>query len=288
MMRAIRFSLQLGYSIEPQTLIAISSMAQAIDRVAKERLRDELLRILLVSKPSAGFNLMRRTGLLKRILPELLEGYRKRQNNYHKYTIYRHTMETVDSIDIDKDPILRLSALFHDIAKPRVRKKVKGRWRFFGHATVSAELTRELMIRLRFSNEWIDRVTHLIAHHMFDYKKELSDRAMRRFIKRVGADNINDIIMLRKADNLAHGWGRDFEKDIEEFKNRINSQIKKSYPLTISDLAVNGHDVMNIVGLQPGPKVGKILNQLLDLVIEKPEYNQRDRLIEILEEMRER
>jgi poly(A) polymerase/tRNA nucleotidyltransferase (CCA-adding enzyme) len=288
MMRAIRFSLELGYSIEPETLMAINPMAQAINRVAKERLRDELLRILLVSKPSAGFNLMRRTGLLKRILPELLEGYRKRQNNYHKYTIYRHTMETVDSIDIDKDPILRLSALFHDIAKPRVRKKIKGRWRFFGHATVSAELTRELMIRLRFSNEWIDRVTHLIAHHMFDYKKELSDRAMRRFIKRVGADNINDIIMLRKADNLAHGWGRDFEKDIEEFKNRINSQIKKSYPLTISDLAVNGHDVMNIVGLQPGPKVGKILNQLLDLVIEKPEYNQKDRLIEILREMRER
>jgi len=288
MMRAIRFSLQLGYSIEPQTLITISSMAQAIDRVAKERLREELLRILLVSKPSAGFNLMRRTGLLKRILPELLEGYRKRQNNYHKYTIYRHTMETVDSIDIDKDPILRLSALFHDIAKPRVRKKVKGRWRFFGHATVSAELTRELMIRLRFSNEWIDRVTHLIAHHMFDYKTSLSDRAVRRFIKRVGADNINDIIMLRKADNLAHGWGRDFEKDIEEFRNRINTQINRSYPFTISDLAVNGHDVMNIVGLQPGPKVGKILNQLLEDVIEKPKYNQRDRLIEILEEMRER
>jgi len=116
----------------------------------------------------------------------------------------------------------------------------------------------------------------------------LTDRAVRRFIKRIGADNINDIIMLRRADDLAHGWGRDFEKDIEEFKNRINSQIKRSYPFTISDLAVNGHDVMDIVGLKPGPRVGKILNQLLDLVIEKPEYNQRDRLIEILEEMRER
>jgi len=91
MMRAIRFSLQLGYSIEPETLMAISSMAKAIDRVARERIRDELLRILLVSKPSTGFNLMRKTGLLKRIVPELLEGYRKRQNSYHKYTIYRHT-----------------------------------------------------------------------------------------------------------------------------------------------------------------------------------------------------
>jgi len=284
MMRAIRFSLQLGYSIEPETLMAINPMAQAIDMVAKERLRDELLRILLVSKPSAGFNLMRRTGLLKGILPELLEGYRRRQNNYHKYTIYRHTMETVDSID--KDPVLRLSALFHDIAKPRVRKKIKGRWRFFGHATVSAELSREIMLRLRFSNEWIDRVAHLVANHIFDYKKELSDRAIRRFIKRIGADNINDIIMLRKADNLAHGRGRDFEKDIEEFKNRINSQIKRSYPFTVSDLAVNGHDVMDVLGLQPGPRVGKILSQLLEVVIEKPQYNQKDRLIEVLKDMR--
>ena len=283
MMRAIRLSLELGYAIEPETLTAIKAMAEAIDIVARERIRDELLKILLFKKPSTGLNLMRKSGLLKRILPELVEGYRKRQNNYHKYTIYRHTMETVDSIY--RDPILRLSALFHDIAKPRVRKKISGRWRFFGHAAASAELTREIMIRLKFSNDRITRVTHLITHHMFEYKQELSDRAVRRFIKRVGADNVDDLIALRKADNLAHGWGRDFEKDIEKFKNRIDSQIKKSHPFTISDLAVNGHDVMKILGLAPGPKVGQILNQLLEMVIETPECNQRDRLVKILKDM---
>jgi len=144
MMRAIRFSLELGYTIDTETFIAINSMAEAIDSVAKERIRDELLKILMVKKPSAGFHLMRKSGLLKGILPELAEGYRKRQNNYHKYTIYRHIMETVDSIK--GDPVLRLSALFHDIAKPRVRKKINGRWRFFGHATASAELTQVLNI----------------------------------------------------------------------------------------------------------------------------------------------
>jgi len=282
MMRAIRFSLELGYAIEPETLMAIKTMAQAIDIVAKERVRDELLKVLMVRRPSAGFHLMRKSGLLKGILPELVEGYRKRQNNFHKYTIYRHTMETVDSIK--GDPVLRLSALFHDIAKPRVRKKINGRWRFFGHATTSAELTKKIMMRLKFSNDRITRVTHLITHHMFDYKQELSDRAVRRFIKRIGADNVDDLIALRKADDLAHGWGRDFEKDIEKFKSRINSQIKKSYPFTISDLAVNGHDVIKIVGLQPGPRVGQILNQLLEVVIEKPEYNQKDRLIKILKD----
>ena len=285
MMRAIRFSSELGYSIEPETLMAINTMAQAIDRVAKERIRNELLRILMVSRPSFGFNLMRKTGLLKMILPELLEGYRKRQNNYHKYTIYRHTMETVDSIE--GDPILRLSALFHDIAKPRVRKKIKGRWRFFGHADASAKLCREIMLRLRFSNEQIDRVTHLVANHMFDYKKELSDKAIRRFIRRIGADDINNLISLRKADDLAHGHGRASEKDLELFGERIEAARRQSPPLSISDLAVNGRDIMNILGLQPGPKVGKILNQLLEVVIERPEHNQKDKLIEILKDMGE-
>jgi tRNA nucleotidyltransferase (CCA-adding enzyme) len=283
MMRAIRFSLELRYTIEPETLIDIQPMAQAIDIVAKERVRDELLKILMVRRPSAGFHLMRKSGLLKGILPELMEGYRKRQNNYHKYTIYRHTMETVDSIK--GDPVLRLSALFHDIAKPRVRKKINGRWRFFGHAKASAELTKEIMMRLKFSNEKITRVTHLIARHMFDYKQELSDKAVRRFIKRIGAGNVDDLIALRKADDLAHGLGRGFEKDIEKFKNRIDSQMKKSYPFTISDLAVNGHDVMNKLGLQPGPRVGQILNQLLEVVIEKPEYNRKDKLVEIVKRM---
>ena len=280
MLRVIRFSLEFGYAVEPKTLMAIQPMAQAIDSVAKERVRDELLKIVMVGRPSAGFHLMRKFGLLKRILPELVEGFRKRQNNFHKYTIYRHIMETVDAIN--GDPVLRLSALFHDIAKPRVREKIDGRWRFFGHASKSAELAKEIMLRLKFPHEMINRVTHLITHHMFDYKQALSGKAVRRFIKRIGVDNVDDLIALRKADDLAHGWGWDFEKDIDTFKNKIDSQIKKSYPFTISDLEVNGHDVMNILGLQPGPKVGRILNQLLERVIEKPEYNRKDKLIEII------
>ena len=284
-MRVIRFSMELGFAIESETLIAIQPMAQEIDSVAKERVRDELVKIVMAKRPSAGFHLMRKSGLLKRILPELVEGYRKRQNNYHKYTIYRHTMETVDSVKCD--PVLRLSALFHDIAKPQLRKKINGKWRFLGHATASADLTKEIMMRLKFANESITRVTHLIAHHMFNYKQGLSDKAVRRFIKRIGPDNVDDLIALRKADDLAHGWGRDFEKDIEKFRNRVNSQIKKSYPFTISDLEVNGHDVMEITGIQSSPRVGRILNQLLEIVIERPEYNQKNKLTDILQDMKE-
>jgi len=244
------------------------------------------VRILLARTPSKGFTLMRKTGLLKRILPELLEGYRKRQNDFHRYTIYRHIMETVDFIKAD--PVLRLSALFHDIAKPRVRKKANRRWRFLGHAGASAELTRQIMTRLRFSNDMIVRVTNLIANHMFEYKEELTDTALRRFVKRVGPDNIDDLVELRRADDLAHGWGRGFESDLDAFKARIHSLLSQSPPLTVSDLAVNGNDVMTLLAIRPGPEVGEILDRLLALVIEKPEFNKKDTLLEFLKDMAKR
>lgn len=283
MIRAIRFAVELGYSIDPETLTAVCFLAHTIDGVARERIRDEPLKILLARKPSKGFNLMRKTGLLKRILPELLEGYRKRQNDYHRYTIYRHIMETIDSVV--PDPVLRLSALFHDIAKPRVRKKANGRWRFLGHAAASAELTKQIMTRLRFSNDMIARVTNLIGNHMFEYKRELTERALRRFVKRAGPDNIDDLIKLRRADDLAHGWGRGFETDLDAFRARIHSLLTQSPPLTVSDLAVNGDDVMNLLGIRPGPEVGETLDRLVNLVIENPEFNQKDKLLEFLRGM---
>jgi tRNA nucleotidyltransferase (CCA-adding enzyme) len=283
MIRAIRFAVELGYSIDPKTLEAVHLLSHTIDRVAQERIRDELLRILLARKPSKGFTLMRKTGLLKRILPELLEGYGKRQNDFHRYTIYRHIMETVDSVE--PDPVLRLSALFHDIAKPRVRKKTNRRWRFLRHAGASVELTKQIMTRLRFSNDVIARVTHLIGNHMFEYKRELTERALRRLIKRVGQDNIDALIDLRSADDLAHGWGRGFEADLDAFSARINSLLNQSPPLTVADLAVNGDDVMTLLGMRPGPEVGEILERLVALVIEKPEFNQKDTLLEFLKDM---
>jgi tRNA nucleotidyltransferase (CCA-adding enzyme) len=286
MMRAIRFALELGYSIDPETLVAVRPLAQTIEGVARERIRDELLKMLLARKPSRGFTLMRKTGLLKRILPEVLEGYRKRQNDFHRYTAYRHTMETIDSVE--PDPVLRLSALFHDIAKPRVRKKTNGRWRFLGHAGASVELTKQIMTRLRFSNDMIARVTNLIGNHMFEYKRELTERALRRLVKRVGPDNIDDLIELRRADDLAHGWGRGFEADLDVFRARIDSLLSKSPPLSVSDLAVNGEDVMTLLNMRPGPEVGEILDRLVALVIEKPELNQKDTLLEFLKDMAKR
>jgi len=284
MMRAIRFGVELGYSIDPETLGAVRALAHIIDGVARERIRDELLRILLAKKPSKGFTLMRKTGLLKRILPELLEGYRKRQNDFHRYTIYRHIMETVGSVE--PDPALRLSALFHDIAKPRVRTNANGRWRFLGHAGASVDLTKQIMTRLRFSNDMIARVTNLIDNHMVEYKRELTERALRRLVKRVGPENIHDLIELRRADDLAHGWGRGFETELDAFKARVHSLLNQSPPLSVSDLAVTGDDVMTLLDIRPGPEVGEILSRLLDAVIARPEQNEKGELTRILQTMR--
>jgi poly(A) polymerase/tRNA nucleotidyltransferase (CCA-adding enzyme) len=141
------------------------------------------------------------------------------------------------------------------------------------------------MTRLRFSNDMIARVTNLIGNHMFAYKRELTERALRRLVKRVGPDNIDDLIKLRRADDLAHGWGRGFEKDLDVFKARIDSLLNQSPPLAVSDLAVTGDDVMTLLDIRPGPEVGEVLERLVGLVIEKPELNKRDALLEFLKGM---
>jgi len=283
MMRAIRFSLELGYKIDPLTLKSVTLMGADIEKVSIERVRDEFLKILTAKKPSIGLNVLRKVGILEKIMPELLEGYRKRQNDYHKYSIYRHIMETIDFVD--SDPILRLSALFHDIAKPRVRKKIEGKWSFYNHASSSAGLAKDIMVRMRFSNEWITIVTGLVLNHMFDYKRELSDRAIRRLLKKVGIDNIYRLISLRRADNMAHGWGEINGEELDIFKEKIDALVEKCPPLNISDLKINGNDVINILSIKPGPEVGRILQNLLEAVIEAPELNERDKLMEKLDEL---
>jgi len=263
MMRAIRFSLELGYKIDPFTLEGVSLMAADIEKVSIERVRDEFLKILTAKNPSTGLNLLRRVGMLEKIMPELLEGYRKRQNDYHTYSIFRHIMETVDFVK--NDPILRLSALFHDIAKPRVRRKISGEWTFYNHAS--------------------NMVTGLVLNHMFDYKRELSDKALRRLLKKVGVDNIYTLISLRKADNMAHGWGKITGEELDVFKEKIDSLMEKSPPLNISDLKINGNDVIHKRNINPGPEVGRILQNLLEAVIEDPGLNERDTLMEKLDEL---
>jgi tRNA nucleotidyltransferase/poly(A) polymerase len=282
LLRATRFAAELGFRIDPVTLGTLSRMASLLHLVAPERIREELVKLLVSPKPSIGFNLMVRTLLLKYFLPELLEGYRKRQNAHHQYTIFKHIMETVDTVE--PVPVLRITALLHDIAKPE---------------EVSASLAEEIMDRLKFSKGVTGRVTKLIRHHMILYDARWSDAAIRRLIRRVGLDQIMDILTFRRADLLAHGLIR--QKPalalpssgkagdlglLKELEGRIKDQFGGTVVTQVQDLAIDGYKVMEVLGFSPGPEVGKILKYLMEKITDDPELNEETRLTLLLEQMK--
>jgi tRNA nucleotidyltransferase (CCA-adding enzyme) len=287
LLRAVRLAAELGFHIESKTLETIAKMAGELNSVAPERIREELMQILLFKTPSVGFNLMHRVGLLKHILPELLEGYRKKQDPSHRYTIYKHIVETLDLVEAV--PVLRLTALLHDIGKPRVRRKVDGEFSFLGHEQKSVELGRQIMKRLKFSRDIIERVSDLIAHHMrmVEYDSTWSDGALRRLIRGVGSENMDHLIAFREADIRAHGMGDDKTDLFSDLRMRIEVVRREGLVQSPGDLAIDGYEVMEILGLPEGPEVGKILEELLNKVTEHPNLNRRGGLIALLYQMRE-
>ncbi len=284
LLRAVRVGAQLDFKIHPKTLSTISALAPLLSGTAPERIREELLKILMVPIPSRSFNILVRVGLLKEFLPELLEGRLKRQNHYHRYTIFKHIMETVDHVK--PEPVLRITALLHDIAKPRVRTRIDGVWRFHGHEKASALLAGEIMKRLKFSKTLTRKVTHLIKHHLIGYNAGWSDSAVRRLIKRVGTDPIGDLLTFRKADIFAHGKINGNQDLLCQLEARIQNQLASSPPIHVSDLAIDGNAIMSLTGLTPGPAVGKILTELGQKVLEDPRLNHFEKLKEILTEMK--
>ena len=285
LLRAVRVAGELRFRIETKTLQVVTEMADQIAAVAKERVRDELMKILMCPKPSIGFNVMRRTALLEFFLPELLEGYRRRQNSrYHRFTIYKHILETVDRVDAE--PVMRLTALLHDIAKPRVREKIAGTFRFYGHEEASAELAGEIMDRLKFSKDMIGQVTHLIRHHLIGYDSKWGDPAVRRLIQRVGPKNMDRLLALRRMDLLAHGIDDIQLHLLSELEERVRSMIEKPLAVKPGDLAIDGNTVMEILNLSPGPRIGKVLAQIMDKVIDHPSWNRREKLVSLLYEMK--
>lgn len=276
--RAIRFAVTLGFDPDPALLAAVPGVLDRAARVSPERVRDELNRMLGGAHPSDGFEWLRETGLLNLVLPELLEGYGMPQNRWHAYDVYTHILFVVDAAPAD-NRVVRLAALFHDIGKPRTRVVVDGEGTFYNHEIVGAEMARVAMDRLRFPGETIDAVVNLVRNHMFDYQPVWSDAAVRRLIRRVGVDALADLFDLRLADMLGHGPAHAFPVYLDELRERIAGVLARQEALQISDLRVTGRDVMETLGLAPGPRVGEILRALLERVLEDPARNDRDRLL---------
>jgi tRNA nucleotidyltransferase (CCA-adding enzyme) len=277
--RAARFAATLEFELEPETEAALGGARVEVARVAVERQRDELTKLLAAPQPSRGFEVLRRSELLPIILPELQAAVAVPQNRYHAYDVYFHTLYTVDAAPAGK-PVVRLAALFHDLGKPMTRvERENGDATFYNHQFESARIAEEAMTRLRFGRELTERVVHLVKHHMFDYRQEWTDAAVRRFVQKVGVENIADLFDLRIADNIGNGTKTGFPHYLEEFRSRIEGVLAERQALTLSDLQVGGEDVMRELGLPPGPRVGEVLQWLLAQVVEDPSLNERDRLL---------
>jgi poly(A) polymerase/tRNA nucleotidyltransferase (CCA-adding enzyme) len=285
LMRAIRFAVELNFRIHKDTLNTISEMAELIQQVSWERIRDELVKILVSSSPARGIEMMHKLGLLKYVIPELSQCYGVRQNRFHKYTVFKHIMMTLQNTD--PDPVLRLSALFHDIGKPLTKSKKKGRVTFYQHEKKGAYMTRQIMKRLKFSNEMIYKVEVLVREHMLNYSPEWSDSAVRRLISRVGKDLVIPLIMLRKADLIAHGKDKSYEIDLlEELRRRVEAELGKGTVLTVKDLSIDGHVIMKELGIPQGPEVGRILKMLWEKVIEDPRLNKPELLLSLAKKIK--
>lgn len=286
MMRAVRFAATLGFELEQGTRVAMRNSLGFLDGVSAERLRDELVKLMTAEEPSVGLRLAALTGLLWKVIPELAAGVRHPQNSHHNLDIWQHVMLTVDSLP--PDPILRMGGLLHDVAKPAcaVPAYGPGQFSFHGHAKMGAEVARDIMERLKFSNKDRDRVVHMVRHHMalFGYRPELSDKAIRKIVKKVGAESLPDIIQLSFADVIAKGWGEDPEVYFEGVRERlwgIMAEIANGGAVEKSQLAVNGKEVMDALDLDPGPQVGEVLQYLLDLVVDDPKLNDKNTLLNL-------
>lgn len=276
MMRGVRFSAQLGFTIEDQTLKASQENALLITRISWERIRDEFLKILVSDHPEVGLELLDESGLLEQILPELQTAKGVKQAHHHIYDVWTHTLYAVRDCP-SKDPIVRFAVLLHDIAKPKTAKEIDGGVTFYNHEVVGARMAKEIAIRFKLPKKDIQRVFGLVRWHMFVYSPNVTDAYIRRFIRRVGLENIEDMMALRVADRLGSGAKRTSWR-LEEMQDRVKGQLTK--PFSMNDMAIDGDDLIKEFTLKPGPQLGKILKDLFAEVLKNPENNTREFLLE--------
>ena len=288
--RCIRFACKLGFSIEKCTFSELSEqdVQKKISSISIERFRDEFEKILTCEKPSIGLKLLEKTGIMKMFIPELLQGrgcVQSDERGFHDFDVLDHLYYACDGAPAEKLNV-RLAALFHDIGKPATKKIIDGNITFYNHEKISAKLTQEILMRLKFPNAVIDDVCHLINEHMFNYTPDWTIPAVRRFIIRVGQENLDNLFDLRIADMYGmHNHKIDYKYSaaialLVELKDRITVELEKKNALSLKDLAINGNDLIE-AGIPAGKKLGVILNHLLDCVIEDPEMNTKEKLLEV-------
>jgi len=280
MLRGVRFAAELGFLIEEKTKNSISQNAGLISNISWERIRDEFLKILKSDFPSEGVLFLKNTGLLSYILPEVDICFtipQKSPNRHHVYDVGTHLVMALKNCP-SKDPITRFATLIHDIGKASTfrREETTGQITFYNHEVVGKRQAEEIASRFKLSNVEKDKLITLVAEHQFTVSELQTDKAIRRFIKSVGKNYLQDMLDLRTGDRIGSGAKPTSWRN-ELFKKRL-IEVQKQ-PFAIKDLKINGEDVMKILKIKPGPKVGIILTKLFELVVEKKIENERKMLL---------
>ena len=286
MMRAVRIAAELGFTIEDTTRDAIIKNAQLLSEISKERIRDEFMKLMGAVFAADGILILKNTGILAFILPEFepaFETPQKSPKRHHIYDVGTHSVMALKNAPTT-DPIVRFATLIHDIGKPKTyRKDDYGLITFYNHEVVGARIARVITERLRFSKKQTEKIITLIRWHQFSVDERQTDTAIRRFIRRVGKENLDEMLALRIGDRLG-GGARETSWRLELFKNRLIDVQKQ--PFTVADLTIDGHDVMKEYACQPGPLVGKVLNALFAEVEKGTLANEREALILRMKELK--
>ncbi len=281
LMRAIRIATELQFKIEKKTFEQLVKDAHLLEHISKERVQIELLRILSSDNGYGGVILLYKSGLLKHIIPELLEGVgvsQARPGRHHKDDVFTHNLLSLKFCP-SKDPIVKFAALIHDIGKPKVMgKDEKGLVIFHNHEVEGAKIAEKICERLKFSKKDKEKVVTLIRYHMFSVNENITDSAVRRFIRKIGVENVKDMMDLRVGDRLGGGTQTAESWRLKLFKEKVESQLKPA-PFSINDLRVDGNDIMKLLQIKPGPKVGDILKKLFEEVDQDLSKNNREYLL---------
>ncbi|XOB41303.1 MAG: CCA tRNA nucleotidyltransferase [Candidatus Nealsonbacteria bacterium] len=275
MMRSVRFAATLGedFKIEKNTAQAIKKNSIWLQAISKERVKDELIKIIMSEQAASGIELLRELKLLKYIIPELEEGYKVAQNKHHIYECYEHYIRSLDfAAKKGFSMHVRLAALFHDIGKPR-SKRGKGKdATFYNHEIIGAKMTLEILNRLKFSKKDIKKIVKLVRYHLFYYTpEEVGESSVRRLVRQVGPENMKELLEVRMADRIGSGVPKAEPYKLRHLRYVIEKVAQD--PISAKMLKITGNDIMEILKIKPGPEVGQILDILLGYILEDPKKN---------------
>jgi len=274
-LRAIRIAAQLGFMIDPETLVAIKEKVSNLREISWERIGAETMKLMATEHAGDGILLMANSGVLDVVMPELLAGRAVKQAGHHIYDVFTHSVEALKACP-SSDPVVRLATLLHDVDKPVVVKKQGARGvTFYNHEVSGARTAKAIAKRLKLSNNDCDRVFALVRWHMFAYTENMTDAAIRRFIRNVGRENISDMMALRIGDRVG-GGSKATSWRLTELQKRIGQQLYE--PLSLKDMAIDGNDVMRVLNIAPSKRVGEILNTLFEEIIDDPSKNNKEDL----------